>query len=263
MTVRPDGAVRVLGAGFWVVALFLMAPLVVIVGASLTRSQFMGFPPEGLSLRWYAELAKSRDWMDAIRVTLMVALASAVLATSVGFTLAVALERIRPRAGGVLFALGVLPVLLPPVVAGVAFVIFFYQVGLRAGVAKLILAHAVIHSPFPLVLIRSALERIHPEMEEAAMNLGAGPVAVLRTVTVPLLASEVLASLLFAFVLSLNEFIVAFLVSTFTVTTLPIQIFSSLRYSYSPVIAAASTLFIAATFAIVYMVDRFTRGLWR
>lgn len=262
--VRGEGVFLLITVAFWVGLIFLVAPLVVIVGASLAPGQFMVFPPGGFSFKWYGELIASRDWVEAIRNSMIIASTSAIAATAFGTALALGIHRFRPAWGGALLGFSMLPLLIPPVVAGVAFTTFFYQLGIPPGITKIAIAHAVINGPFPLVLVYNGLERTTPEVEEAGMSLGATPLTVLRTVTFPLIANEIFAGLLFSFVLSLNEFIVAFLVSGFTVTTLPIQIMSSLRYSYSPIIAAASTVFIVGTFALMYAVDRFTRGgLWR
>lgn len=244
------------------VVVFLVAPLVVIVGASFTAGGFMAFPPQGLSLKWYGELFGSSEWLHAIETSLIVAVLSSCLATSIGLSLGLALSRFSTRAEPLLKGLAVLPLLFPPVVIGVAFLGFYYRIGLvQMGFLKLILSHAIFNAPFPFLLVYGALGRINPEIEQAAMSLGGTGPKVMRTITLPLIYGEIFAGLTLSFVLSLNDFIIAFLVSTFTITTLPIQIFSSLRYSYSPLIAVASTLFILATFVGVYGVAKLTRGI--
>lgn len=246
-----------------VVILLLVAPLVVIVGASFTASAFMIFPPHGLSLRWYAQLFHKSQWLSAIEVSLIVATCSSLLATSIGVSLGLALARFRVRTAALFKGLAVLPLLFPPVVIGVAFLTFYTHVGLTGhGFVKLVLSHAIFNAPFPFLLAFGALSKINPEIEQAAMSLGAPVPRVMRTVTLPMLSSEIFAGLALTFVLSLNDFIIAFLVSSFTITTLPIQIFSSLRYSYSPLIAVASALFILATFVGVWVVARLTRGIF-
>jgi ABC-type spermidine/putrescine transport system permease subunit II len=246
-----------------IVVILLVAPLVVIVGASLTQGNFMAFPPEGLGWRWYAKLFHNSDWLDAIRTSLIVATCSSMLATAIGATLALALARFSVRLSPALRALALLPLLFPPVVIGVAFLGFYYDIGLVGyGYVKLILSHAIFNEPFPFLLVYGALHKVNPEIEQAAMSLGATLPKVFRTVTIPLVASEIVAGLVLAFVLSLNDFIIAFLVSSFTITTLPIQIFSSLRYSYSPLIAVASSLFIVATIIGVFLFSKVARGLF-
>lgn len=246
-----------------IVVMLLVAPLVVIVGASLTAGNFMAFPPEGLSLKWYGELLGADAWLSAIRISLIVAVCSALLATSIGLSLGLALARFHVPGASLLKALALMPLLFPPVVLGVAFLGFYFRIGLiEFGLLKLILSHAIFNAPFPFLLVYGALGKLNPEIEQAAMSLGAPGTRVFRTITLPMIYSDIFAGMTLAFVLSLNDFIIAFLVSTFTITTLPIQIFSSLRYSYSPLIAVASTLFILATFVGVYAVGRLSRGLF-
>lgn len=245
------------------VVILLVAPLIVIVGASLTQGNFMAFPPSGMGFKWYETLLHSTDWLAAIRTSLIVASSSSVLATVVGATLALALSRFTVRLSPLLRGLALLPLLFPPVVIGVAFLSFYYHIGLvHYGYVKLILSHAIFNEPFPFLLVYTALGKVNPEIEQAAMSLGATVPTVFRTVTIPLVASEIVAGLVLAFVLSLNDFIIAFLVSSFTITTLPIQIFSSLRYSYSPLIAVASSLFIVVTILGVFAFSKVSRGMF-
>lgn len=247
---------------FWLVLAFLFVPLLILAAVSFHPGRFMTFPPAGFSLRWYETLFTSSQWTDAIRNSLVVALASSLLATSMALVLVLVLDRYRIRFGETMRRLGLLPLFLPPVIMGVAYVAFFYAIGFSGRIENLIIAHAVFNAPFPLLLISSGLNKVSRELEESAMNLGAPPGVVLRTVTLPLIRADVFAGALLAFILSLNEYIVAFLVAGFTVVTLPIELFASLRYSYSPVIAAASVVFILGTAVLVVIADRMTGGLW-
>lgn len=258
----PDPSLALVGTTFWVVLAFIVVPLGVLAAVSVHPGRFMTFPPQGFSLRWYQTLLTSSQWLEAIRNSLVVALGSAVLATSIALVLALVLDRYPVRFGEYMRRLGMMPLFLPPVIMGVAFVAFFYEIGFSGRIENLIIAHGIFNAPFPLLLISSGLSKVNRELEESAMNLGARPATVLRTVTLPLIRADVFAGVLFAFLLSLNEYIVAFLVSGFTVVTLPIEIFSSLRYSFSPVIAAASVLFIAGTGFLVWLADRLAGGLW-
>jgi len=247
---------------FWVVLAFLFVPLVILAAVSFHPGRFMTFPPQGLSWRWYETLFTSSQWLDPIRNSLLVAFASSLIATTMALVLALVLSRYPVRFGGAFRRLGMLPLLLPPVIMGVAYVAFFHAIGFSGRIENLIISHAVFNAPFPLMLISAGLNKVGKELEESAMNLGARPGVVLRTVTLPLIRADIFAGALLAFILSLNEYIVAFLVAGFTVVTLPIELFASLRYSYSPVIAAASVVFILGTAALVAMADRMAGGLW-
>ncbi|WP_435185787.1 ABC transporter permease [Halobellus sp. EA9] len=258
-----DSFLRLALRGYvWLVMLFIVAPLVVITAMSFTPTEFLQFPPSGLSLRWYDSLFASAQWRSALQNSLVVATVSAVFATTLGGTAAFALDRFDYRFGSALFAMSTLPIMLPPVILGVAFTIFFIAIGLGRGTWALVLAHTVFLTPFPFVLISQGLEDIDQTYEEAAMNLGARPVRTIRSITVPLLWANIVTGALFAFIFSLNEYIIAWLVSGFSFNTIPIKIFTSLRYTYSPVIAAISVLFIALTFVVMSVLDYAVGGIW-
>jgi putative spermidine/putrescine transport system permease protein len=244
------------------VMLFVAAPLAIIAAVSFTPAEFLTFPPGGFSLRWYVEFFTDAGWLGALANSLTVALGAAVLSTTIGGSLAFALDRYGYRWGRIIGTLGVLPILVPPVIVAVAFLVFFLEVGLAGSHVGIIVAHGIFYSPFPFILISQGLDELDTGYEEAAMNLGATPVRTVRTITYPLLRTNVVSGALFAFILSLNEYIIAWLLSLFLVETIPIRIFNQLRYSYPPVIAAASVVFIALTVVVMTAIDRMSGGIW-
>jgi len=241
---------------------FILLPLVVIGLMSFTPSEFLKFPPGGLSLRWYSEFFNSITWLVAMQNSLFIAVAAAVGATSIGGTAAFALDRYDYQFETALTGLAILPILLPPVIIGVAFVTFFGLLGIGGQLWTLVVAHSIFFAPFPFVLVSQGLGDIDRSYEEAAADLGAKRLTVIRRITVPLLRTNIFAGALFAFILSLNEYIISWLISGFGFKTIPIQIFTSLRYSYSPVIAAVSLLFIVITVVVMTIVDRYSGGMW-
>jgi ABC-type spermidine/putrescine transport system permease subunit II len=251
-----------LGVCFGSVVVFLIVPLLIVIAVSFTSDIFMVFPPKGLSLQWYQEFFTMSDWRNAIRDSLVIASGTAVLSTSIALVLAFVLDRYEIRFARIIRTLGLLPFLLPPVIIGIAFMAFFYAVGYSGKVLNIIIAHGIFYTTLPLMLISMGFESVDKEIEEAAMNLGATELKVFRTVTLPLIRNDVFAGILFSFILSLNEYFIAFLVAGFTVTTLPIKIFSSLRYSYSPTIAAVSVFFILITTGVVIAINKLTKGMW-
>jgi len=251
-----------LGSYFGSVALFLVVPLLIVIAVSFTSDIFMVFPPKGLSLQWYREFLHASDWREAIRDSLVIASGTAILSTSIALVLAFVLDRYDIRFATAIRTLGLLPFLLPPVIIGIAFMAFFYSIGYSGRVLNVIIAHGIFYTTLPLMLISLGFESVNKELEEAAMNLGATEMRVFTTITLPLIRNEIFAGVLFSFILSLNEYFIAFLVAGFTVTTLPIKIFSSLRYSYSPTIAAVSVFFILVTTVVVIVIDRLTEGMW-
>ena len=259
-----EAAIRVgLKAYVGAVMTYIAAPLVIIVAVSFTPSEFLTFPPGGFSLRWYVTFFTDGSWVVALVNSLGIAVAAALLATSIGGILAFALDRFDYRFESVLATFGVLPILVPPVIIGVAFLVFFLQLGAAGNRLSIVVAHGIFYAPFPFILITQGLGELNRSYEEAAMNLGASPVRTIRTITYPLLRANVVSGALFAFILSLNEYIIAWLLSLFLVDTIPIHIFNQLRYSYPPTIAAASTVFILLTVVVMTSIDRLSGGIWQ
>ena len=245
------------------VMVYVTAPLAIIVAVSVTPSEFLTFPPGGFSLRWYVTFFTEPGWIVSLFNSLTIAVAAALLATSIGGILAFALDRFDYRFESVLATFGVLPILVPPVIIGVAFLVFFLQIGFAGNWLSIVVAHGIFYAPFPFILVIQGLRELDRTYEEAAMNLGASPVRTIRTITYPLLRANVVSGALFAFILSLNEYIIAWLLSLFLVDTIPIHIFNQLRYSYPPTIAAASTVFILLTVVVMTSIDRLSGGIWQ
>lgn len=246
----------------WVTMLFVVFPLVIISVMAFNSGEFLAFPPEGFSLRWFEAVAGDPAWLMAIQNSFVIGAASALVATTIGGAAAYALYRYDYQFGSSLAALATVPILVPPVILGVMYLTFFAAIGQSGSMWNVVLAHAIFLTPFPFFLISQGLEEVEQSYEEAAQDLGATQLTVIKTVTLPLVRANVVAGFLFAFILSLNEYIIAWLLAGFTVRTIPIQIFTSLRYNYSPTIAVVSVLFIGVTVVGLAIVDYLTGGLW-
>jgi putative spermidine/putrescine transport system permease protein len=249
---------------YLLVLLVLFAlPLAVVISVSFSPGSVMQFPPEGFSLQWYEEILTAALWRNALVDSMFIAVIAAVISTSIGASLAYSIDRFELEYKSQLMALGVTPLVIPPVIAGVAYMSYFLQIGIWGTKYGVAIAHGVVFSPFALVLVKKGLDELDDHLEEAASSLGASQVQLTRTVTVPLLSSALFSGALFAFVLSLNEYIIAYFISGFGFNTVPIEIFSSLRYNYSPEIAAISVIYIMITTIVVVVVDRrFDLSLW-
>jgi putative spermidine/putrescine transport system permease protein len=239
------------------VVLLLLAPLVVVAGVSVNEPRQLLFPPEGFSLAWYGELFTESEWLNALRNSLVVALASAALAVSIAFPLAWFLWRHRVLYARLLWAVGVAPFTLPPVVTALGFLVFWVSAGLYGSIWATIVSHAIFFLTLPLVTISLGLESIDRQLLEAAATMGANERTAFRTVVLPLLRPYLISGYAFAFVLSLNEYIIAYMVAGFTVETLPIKIFNSLRYGYTPVMAAVAVVFVLLAILAFGLIARF------
>jgi len=239
------------------VIVFLVGPIIVVAVASLNANQFLDFPIEEVSTKWYSALVTDPQWRSAVANSLKIAFPAAGLAVLIALPLAQVLNRWRSRLAGFFMALGVLPFMLPPVISAVGALVLWNELGSPGQIENVIIAHGVFFSSVPLITITLGLQGIDPSINEAATTLGASDRRRFLTVTLPLLVPSIVTGYVAAFVLSLNEYIIAFMVAGFTVETLPIKIFNALRYGFTPTIAAVSVVFTALSLAILSVLARF------
>jgi len=246
----------------WLTMGFVVVPLFVISILAFNSGSFLAFPPEGFSLQWFGETASDPEWIEAIRNSFVVGILASVIATSIGASAAYALYRYDYQFGIAIVGLAVVPVLIPPVILAVMFLTFFAMLGSYGSIWNVVIAHAIFLTPFPFFMISQGLKEVDRSYEEAARNLGASQLTAVRTITLPLVGPNIVAGFLFAFILSLNEYIIAWLLAGFVSPTVPVQIFTSLRYSYSPTIAVVSLFFITVTVVGLSLAEYLTGGLW-
>jgi putative spermidine/putrescine transport system permease protein len=250
------------------VLMVLLAPLLVVAGVSLNEKKQLLFPPQGFSLGWYVELLTQADWLHSISNSLIIAVSSAALAVSIAFPLAYFLWRYRVFYARILFGLGVAPFMLPPVITALGFLLFWVNaevwladigihVKLYGQIYATIISHAIFFVTLPLVTISLGLEAIDRQIIEASTTMGADDRTVFVTIVLPMVRPYLISGYAFAFVLSLNEYIVAYMVAGFTVETLPIKIFNSLRYGYTPVMASVAVVFVVVSMVVFGLIARF------
>ena len=249
---------RVLGrVYFGLMAAMLLAPLVVVTGVSLNERRRLLFPPEGFSLQWYGALFRDNAWLNAVTNSLSIAALAALAACSIALPVAYALWRYRLFYVRVLFGLGIAPFILPPVITALGYLIFWTQTGQYGQFWAVVISHGIFLVTLPLITISLGFETIDSAYTEAAATMGADERTVFRTVILPMVLPYIVSGYAFAFVISLNEYIIAYMVAGFTVETLPIKVFNALRYGYTPVMAAVSVVFIGVSFAIFGLVAKF------
>jgi putative spermidine/putrescine transport system permease protein len=242
---------------FVVIALFLAAPLIVVAGVSVNAKKALLFPPEGLSLAWYGALFTDGGWQGALLASLGIAALSAALAVAVALPLAWFMwRRIAPWTRAFM-VLGVAPFMLPPVITALGFLSFWATLGFYGQAWTAVISHAVFFVTLPLISLSLGFASIDRALVEAAATMGADDRAIFRTIILPLIQPYMLSGYAFAFVLSLNEYIIAYMTIGFTTETLPIKIFNALRYGYTPTMAAVTVLFVALAAVIFGLVARF------
>ena len=235
----------------------LAAPIVIVAGVSINGRQSLLFPPVEPSLRWYGELFRQQEWLIPLGHSLTIAALSSLLAVAVALPLALYVWARGGWFGRVLGLLGVAPFMLPPVISALGFMVFWMTLGLYGQMIGTIVSHAVFLVTLPFVTISLGLNGVDRALVEAAQVMGADRGKVLRTVILPLVVPYMVSGYAFAFVLSLNEYIIAYMVAGFTVETLPIKIFNSLRYGYTPIMGVVSVLFVALAALVFGLIGRY------
>jgi putative spermidine/putrescine transport system permease protein len=234
-------AVRVLFLAL--LAIFLAAPLVIVTGVSFNSTARMAFPPAHPSLVWYGTFFGDPGWMSAFTLSLVIAAAAALASISIAFPIAYAIWRYRSRAARVLEAVAGVSFLLPLIVLAIVFLVFWSAIDHSGRIENTILSHAVVFVSLPLATIALGFRSVDPAFVEAARTMGARDEDILRTVLRPLVLPYVVSGAVFVFILSLNEYIIAYLVAGFEVETLPIKVFNSLRMGFQPALCVGAVLF--------------------
>jgi len=248
-----------------VVLALLYAPLVAVAVMSLNAARH-GTAWKGFTLGWYARLFDSPAVIEAMRNTLVLAVASTLMATVLGTLLAIAMARF-PWPRGVrrgLDLLVYLPVVTPDILFAAALVVA-YQF-LRAlspifnpGLLTMILGHVTFQVAFVAIVVRGRLATVGRSLDEAARDLYATPFYLFRRVTLPLLAPGIVAGAMLAFTLSLDDFVISFFTAGPTSATLPLYIYAAVRRGVSPELHALSTLIVLATVCLVIALEALTR----
>lgn len=247
---------KLLHIPFWATFAFLYAPIVVVVAMSFNSGKAV-YTFEGFSLRWYGVLAQDEKILGGLLNTLIVAAGSTVIATVLGTLLAVGLARhSRSRT---LDALALMPAVLPDLVLAIGLLLFFGLIQLTLGLYSVILAHGLFAMAFVAAVVRTRLTGTDPSLEEASRDLGAGPVTTFVRVTLPQLAPGIVAGALLAFTLSLDEFVIAFFTIGNLEQTLPIVIYSMIRFGVTPEINALGTILLLVSFTAVIAGQRMTK----
>ena len=247
------------------IVIVLVAPIIIAVAMSFTSSDSLRFPPKGFSMQWYEAVISEPKWQDRLPVSLKVACLSAILATSAGTLAAFALVRSRIPGKSLISTLFIAPLIVPIVVLGTGdFFVwakgwsiggFSFGGGLVGTITGLVLAHTVIAIPYPFITVRTSLSNVDPTLELAAMNLGASPTTTFRTVTLPFIMPGILSGLIFAFIASWDEVVIASFLSTSRLSTVPVQIFNQLREALDPSAAAISALLLLVSVLMVTMLS--------
>jgi putative spermidine/putrescine transport system permease protein len=256
-----DAITRVAGAaGVALVAACLLAPALLVVVLSFSSDSYFSFPPTSWGLRQYKTLFEDSTWLDAIGLSLRIALPAALLSVLVAVPAVFAAQRSRLPGRHLLQAAGTVPLVIPISAYAVAMYGVFAQLQLLGTYAGLVVANTVIAFPLTLVVVAAAMSRVPAELELAAMSAGASRLRAWTGITLRLLAPAVLAGAVLAFITSFDEAVFINFLGGSGQVTLPKAVFDSVRFGVDPVITAIATLLMAGTSALLLVAQRLQGG---
>lgn len=240
------------------VYIFLYLPIVVLVAYSFDESR-LAVNWTGFTFKWYGVLFGDDALANALINSLVVAFTAVAFSAVMGTTAAVGLARSHFSGKGLFRGVLFLPIIVPEIAMAVSALTLFLAMGLKLSLATVIVGHTVFCLAYVALVVTGRLEGLDPNLEEAAQDLGASPIMVFFKVTLPLIAPGIIAGCLLAFVMSLDDFIITQFTAGVGDTTLPLRIYSLVKFGVSPEINALSTLMILATVGITLLSELIRR----
>ena len=229
---------------------FLFLPVAFLMLFSFSSAAGGVFPPPGYTLQWYGEALDDPWLMTSVWNSFMIAVLSAVLAIVIAAPGAYAIVRYRFPGRGLIRQALIVPLIIPSIMLGFGLMLLFKAADIDLSLATILIGHATYVLPYAFFVIAAQQYGFDRTLEEAAMDLGANRLRTFRSVTLPLMVPGLAAAGIFAFTLSLDEFIITFLLTS-TTQTLPLYVWGMLRTIVSPTVNAVATLIVAASFVLL------------
>lgn len=234
------------------ILIFLILPTLLVVPMSFSPTNYLRFPPSGFSLRWYQAYFTDAGWIDATLFSLQIAAMTMILSAVIGTMASVAMVRGRVPGQETLTALMLAPLIVPHVVVAIAVYFQLAPLGLIGTRFAFVLVHTALAVPYVLLVVMAALQRVPSSYEMAGLNLGASRLTCFRLITLPLIMPAVAAGSIFAFLASFDETVVSFFISGVEHKTITRKLMEDIEFNLSPLIAAASTIFVLVTILLMW-----------
>lgn len=245
-------------AGFYLA--FLYVPVLFLPLFSFNDSAFIAFPLSGFTTKWYHQMLADTAMHTALWNSLKVGASVAVISTVLGLLAAKALTRYRLPGGAIVLGFTSLPLFIPDIVLGISLLILLNTVGLPLSLVSVTIGHVLICTPFAITVLMSRFEGFDKSLEEASLDLGEGTWMTFWRVTFPLVLPGIVSSLLLTFIVSFDEFLIAYFLAG-SDATLPIYIWGQLRFPYKlPVVLALGAVILVGSCALVVLAE-WLRGL--
>ena len=258
---------RVRTAKFWltlytavVIGFLIYLPIVLLIIFSFNNSRIMSLPWNGFTLRWYQIAFHRKDLVHALFNSLWVAVVVTIVSLILGIMAANGMAKYRYKGRSLFTGYVAIPVVMPWLLLGIALLLFFNFVHIPLSLFTVILSHISFDVPLVAVIVAARLHQFDPSLEEAARDLGAGPIETFRLVTLPIIGPAVIAAAIFAFSWSFDAFVVTHFVIGSEVT-FPIWVWSALKFAKNlPIINAVSSVIVVVEILVVYLAERLRRG---
>ncbi len=254
MVLHPLGrAAALIGAGVLVgsILFFLILPTLLIIPMSLSQTDYIQFPPQGLTWHWYQVYFSDPDWMAATWFSVRIAIATTVSATIIGAMASLAIVRGDLPFKNALQVLSVGPMIVPHVVFGVALYLVFSPLQLTGNFIGFLIAHTVLAIPYVVITVTASLQRLDPMLELAGLSCGANRLQTFFRIVLPNIAPGIASAAVFAFLASFDEATVAFFISDTGGKSIGRKMFEDIDFNLTPVIAAASAVFVAISLLLM------------
>lgn len=242
------------------VYVFLSLPVLVIFLSAFSPEAYPQFPPHSLSLRWFHAFFDNPEWLKALKISAWLLLIVTPLTTVLGTTAAYGLARLQFRGRDLLQAFVLSPLIIPQVVLGIALLYVLTGAGLAGSLLGLAAGHVLVALPYAVRTVSVSLASMDRRLEQASMNLGAGPAYTFRHVTLPLIRPGIVAGAVFAAVTSFGEVSVSLFLTAPGTVTMPVRIFTYIDQTFDPVVNAVSAIFIVLAVGALVLIER-TIGL--
>jgi len=243
-----------------VVLVFLLAPIIAVIGGSFNGEGYFSFPPDTWSVRWYQAAASNEEHLSSLAHSLKVASVATLISVVLCIPASLALVKGSRKLTSFMKKIFMAPIFLPAIVWGVGMLLFFGKTNVRGSFGLLVAAHVVLVTPYLIRVVGSSLDEFNFTLEDAAISLGATPAQTFLRVTLPLISPGVVVGAVFGFMISFSELIITLFIAGSNFTTFPVRVYSEMRTEgLNPMVLAYSTIIVVVVLVISIIGEKCAR----
>ncbi|CAH1688323.1 Putative spermidine/putrescine transport system permease protein [Hyphomicrobiales bacterium] len=254
-TRMPDMGTLALRVFTYIAMAFLFFPILITLLVSVNPREFI-LPPSGFTLEWFRAAWTSDTFVRAMGVSLSLGLAASIIANTLAFLAVLAMVRYDFKGKAFINLLIMSPLLIPTTIFSLALYVFFARLGFGAGIPALVIGHSIHVLPFAVRILTASMQNFDTSLEEAARNVGAGPLRTMMSITLPVIKTGLISSFVLCFVLSWNDFPISVFLAPPGWTPLPVELFSYIKFQYDAVGAALASSLILISGVAMVVIDR-------